>query len=443
MIRIVTVSLVVALTSPLLAQPPVAIVDLKPTRATPTATLGALAGIKQLSDGRVLVNDGGHRQVRLYDATLRTYSIVADSVAGTRTSYGRQALPFVRWMGDSVVMLDLDAQALVVIAGDGTTRRSVALPSGGRGNMGPFMRAGPALDHQGRLYYRSPPTPVSRPILGADGQPTGGFSVSTQLGDSAAIVRFDMDLRRVDTVGIIQQLAGGVSMVPQTGGGQKTKLTINPLRTVDDWAVLSDGTIAFVRGHDYHVDWILPDGSTRASGKLPFDWKRLTDADKQALIDSARAAENLKWAVNPQNAMRAAASGGDANSGAAASGRSGGRGDDASSSPAQPQPPIIEFVPLSVMADYYPPIRSGSVTADADGNLWVLPTTSAQSKSGELVYDVINPRDGLLLRARVPTGRSVVGFGKGGVVYLAAGSLSAGFALESALLSSAPSVRRQ
>lgn len=420
---------------PALVAQSVKIVDLEVKSTTPTATLGAIAGIKQLSDGRVLVNDGGHRQVRLYDAVLVRYAVIADSFPGTRTSYGRQALPFVRWQGDSVAMVDLDAQALVVIDGDGKTRRSVALPSGGRASMGPFMRTGPALDEKGRLYYRSPPTPVTRPILGPDGSPTGGVSMSTQLGDSGVIVRFDMELRRIDTVGIIQQLAGGVSMVPQAGGGMRTKLTINPLRTVDEWAVLSDGTVAFVRGHDYHVDWILPDGTKRATEKLPFDWKRLSDADKQALIDSARTAENKRWAESPQNAMRVAA-GGDATAsgaGTRASGRSGG-GDADAPIATQPPPPIIEVVEPRAMADYYPPIRAGAATADADGNLWVLPTTSAQSRKGELVYDVINPKDGLRLRVRIPVGRSVVGFGSGGVVYLAAGSIASGFALERAVL---------
>ena len=77
---------------------------------------------------------------------------------------------------------------------------------------------------------------------------------------------------------------------------------MNPLITVDDWAVLSDGTIAFVRGHDYHIDWIHTDGSKVSTGKLPFDWKRLTDDDKQKLIDSARTAADKAAADAKANA---------------------------------------------------------------------------------------------------------------------------------------------
>ena len=70
------------------------------------------------------------------------------------------------------------------------------------------------------------------------------------------------------------------------------------------------------------------------------------------------------------------------------------------------------------MADYYPPIRYGGATADEDGNLWLLPTTSAQSRRGELVYDVVNPHHINFYRVRMPVGRSIAGFGKNGVIYL-------------------------
>ncbi len=80
--------------------------------------------------------------------------------------------------------------------------------------------------------------------------------------------------------------------------------------------------------------------------------------------------------------------------------------------------PTLEFVPLKEMPDYQPPIRSGAAKADLDGNLWILPTTSAQSKAGELVYDVVNSKGELFQRVRLPVGRSIAGFGHKGVVYL-------------------------
>src|SRR6185295_10205649 len=58
----------------------------------------------------------------------------------------------------------------------------------------------------------------------------------------------------------------------------------------DDWAVLSDGSIAFVRGHDYHIDWIRPDGAMASSAKLPFDWQRLAEESKTEADMAARLA---------------------------------------------------------------------------------------------------------------------------------------------------------
>jgi hypothetical protein len=71
----------------------------------------------------------------------------------------------------------------------------------------------------------------------------------------------------------------------------------------------------------------------------------------------------------------------------------------------------------------------GAAIADRDGNLWILPR-SALSKNGELVYDVVNPKQGLVRRVRLPAGRSIAGFGKDGVVYLQAGDVTNGFTLE-------------
>ena len=86
--------------------------------------------------------------------------------------------------------------------------------------------------------------------------------------------------------------------------------------------------------------------------------------------------------------------------------------------PSAPSYRIADPVPISEIADYYPPIRPNAAKADLDNHLWILPTTSAQSKNGELIYDVVNNRGVLLKRVRMPVGRSIAGFGKGGVLYL-------------------------
>src|SRR5688572_21022312 len=59
----------------------------------------------------------------------------------------------------------------------------------------------------------------------------------------------------------------------------------------DDWAVRPDGSVAFVRGIDYRVDYLHADGTRTSSPKLPFEWQRMTDADRERLVDSVKTAQ--------------------------------------------------------------------------------------------------------------------------------------------------------
>ena len=62
-------------------------------------------------------------------------------------------------------------------------------------------------------------------------------------------------------------------------------------------------------------------------------------------------------------------------------------------------------------------MKSGTMLADAAGNVWVLPSTSAQTAGG-LLYDVINRNGEIFQRVRIPPGRALAGFGGDGAVYL-------------------------
>ena len=215
---------------------------------------------------------------------------------------------------------------------------------------------------------------------------------------------------------------------------------MDPIRTIDEWAVLADGSIAFVRGHDYHIDWIRPNGATASSAKLPFDWKQLNDDDKRRIIDSTRAQLSATIAngsfldrAEQVQLLR----------GAAAQAAGGGAPQDGGGRARAPASPVggapgfagysllpTDVISVEQVADYYPPIRTGATIADLEDNLWILPTTSKQSKQGELVYDVINRKGELFQRVRIPLGRLIVGFGKGGTVFMISGDRASGFYLE-------------
>jgi hypothetical protein len=206
------------------------------------------------------------------------------------------------------------------------------------------------VDDRGRLLYRGVamrqgPVKVSM----------NGGAPPLSSSDSQPILRADLETRRVDTVGVVQNLSARRVVETTDANGAVTITTyVNPLQTGDEWAVLSDGTVAVVRGHDYHVDWLTPDGEWTSSDKLPFDWKRVSDDDKPRLRDSTVVALARQDSINL--ARRMAMMGGA--TGSAAEARSG-RG---SGSGAPPRPRIrsvTAVVPLTEIPDFVPPIRPG------------------------------------------------------------------------------------
>lgn len=394
-----------------------------PVAAT-TAPLGLVFGVRHLPGGKLLVNDASRRQVVVFDESLTSRSVTIDSTPGTPNSYGPRSAPIIPYLGDSTLFVDMTSQSLLVIGPDGRIARVMAAPR--PDDLMFLSQSGSAVDARGRLIYRGAQR-MAMPAGGRLGEPQ-----TMTPPDSAPVVRADFESGRLDTIGRVRTTGGTRVTTSFNAAGQRTaKIVMNPVMQVDEWAVLADGSVAFVRGADYHIDWIDPDDSRRSTAKMPFDWRRLQDEDKQALIDSARTAQEAARSRvqagiasgNVSMDVAAARAGAEVGRqvivmGAASAAGGGGGGGAAPAAPMNMMVPEVEFVPLNEIPDYFPPIRPGAARADLDGNLWILPTTSAQSQGGELVYDVVN-RDGKLFqRVRVPSGRSLAGFGPGGIVYL-------------------------
>ena len=248
--------------------------------------------------------------------------------------------------------------------------------------------------------------------------------------DSGSIVRVDLASRQVDTVAWVRIPRPKIEMDRDTLGNIRPRVTMNPLPTVDEWAVLADGSVAIVRGHDYHVEFVRPDGTRQSAPKVPFDWQRLTDEDKVAFLDSLQAARERFLASQPAPATQPQVST------SRTTGPEGerrvqtmvmaGPGPGAAAAAAGGNPLAgmmmsrnVSFVRAEELPDYKPPFFAGSVRADGDGNLWVL-TIPTKPLAGGSVYDVINGKGELIDRVQIPKDRSIVGFGKGGIVYLAA-----------------------
>lgn len=391
--------------------------EMAPPSAASTHPFRFIFTVRETTGGRVLVNDALRHQLLIVDANLSNPVVVIDSANPGGQAYGDWPAPTLKWRGDSSIHLDVPSRSWLVLDDMGKIIRPIAPPK--QSDYSRPMMDQSGYDASGNVIYRAFTTMVADTSTSRDGT----FTRKSHPADSIGLVRGNFTTRVVDTIAKLKQDGSTKAVQSTTFAGKKLlHVSYNPLVPIDEWAALSDGTIAIVRGHDYHVDYLLPDGSRKSSAKLPFDWKRLTDDDKQHLIDSTRAiVEGVR--------ARAADAGGpvagnDAvvlffRNATTVNPRGIPTNATANLPPKSVEPTVTyEFSPLSEIADYYPPIRIGATRADEDGNLWMLPTTSAQSKHGELLYDVVNPRTDAFYRVRLPVGRSIAGFGKNGAVYL-------------------------
>lgn len=381
---------------------------------TSSEGFAAVSQVRALPGGRLLVNDNRGRRVVLLDSTLRTLAVVADTTGATAHAYGSALGGLIAYRGDSTLFVDPTILSMLLIDANGKIVRTMAVPQPNEVNYligGPFGT--PGLDPQGRLVYQARVGGLVRIARVPD---LGQRSIEAA-PDSAMVVRFNLSTRSSDTVAKFEI----PSVVTRTTRDENrlttVTTTINPIPWTDDWALLSDGTVAIVHGRDYRVDFIGSDGPIVSTPRLPFEWRRLSDSEKTAIIDSAR---TVMEEVEGRRAPLATPA------------------DSAKPQTRRLPPPestlptpshapaaapaafitrATDFVSLDQMPDYRPPFRQGAARGDSDGNLWV--RTSNVVNSG-VVYDVISRKGTIVARVQIPPGRVIAGFGSGEVIYMGA-----------------------
>ena len=466
-----------AQTSPSRQGPPVR--QIATAAAVSKQPIGQLGAVRELPDGRVLVNDVGSRRLLLLDTLLQTERVVLDSASEKENTYGTRAGALIGHRGDSTLFVDPGSLALLVLDPRGDIVRVRSVPraqdvfrygSTGFGGSG----TGAFTDARGRIVYRvnARPAPPAR-------RPPRGVPYIPSEPDSAFVVALDPETRRLDTLGAVRTPKQEVSVRVSPTGGWNWSSTVNPVPTADEWAVLSDGTVAFVRWLDYRVDYLNPDGTRSSSDKIPHDWQPISAADKERIVDSVTTersrSQRMSYVTSviryvntygrkypqgftapegyrppsgfargwrlppgvtiPPDYIYACAPSEEAKLVSA-------EGDtvDASASPTTmmrggrptcvpqpvpnlarvPEPPTLRDVSVSHprhLPDFYPPFTSGAVRADMDGNLWVRAEQRDQPRGGP-VYDVISRQGKLTDRLQLPRGYQLVGFGRDRVVFL-------------------------
>jgi hypothetical protein len=404
------------------AQSRPAIRPLGPTLATTTDSIGLVTNVRALPGGRLLVNDIASRRVLLLDSTMKIVSVVADSTPSTANAYGPRPGSLIAFRGDSTLFVDPASLSMLVIDPQGKLGRTMSVP---RSQDAGMLSTGlGAYFSNGHLVYRGMPNVAVR----MTGTGSGG-TPQVEVPDTMAVVRVNLQTRVLDTVGFIK-IPKTRPIISRSDDKISVAIEINPLPTIDEWVVTSTGDIAILRGKDFHVDWIGADGQRRSSPKVAFDWKRLTDEDKSRLADSVQKILDKQFTSGSAGgsalqqgfqAMMGGGGGGGAPMNIRMEVRAGdGMGAGAAGPTRMPQltQPKLTVVSASELPDYQPAFLASSARADLDGNIWIQTIPTKPQPAG-VVYDILNKDGQAIDRVLIPEGRSILGFGPGGVVYLA------------------------
>jgi hypothetical protein len=402
-----------------------AIRPLGPVTATSTEAFGVVSNLRALPGGRALVNDVVNRRVVLLDEKLSVVKVVADTTAATANAYGANPGNLIAFRGDSTLFVDAQSLSMLVITPSGEVARVMSVPRSQDAMMLASAGLGGAYYSNGHLVYRGRPAMQFRAS-----NTSGGPPQMPTMPDTMPVVRVNLQTRVLDTLAYMKVPNTRTTMNTTEDGKLQPSIELNPLPVVDEWTVTPAGDIAIVRGRDYHVDWVSANGEKRASPKVAFDWKRMTDEDKIKLIDSVKAIRERQLAANPGQGQDIARAFGSAMGGGAGGGggaapqvvmrfemRGDGGGPGGPVRAPQVVAPNFTYVSPSELPDYQPAFFANSLRADAEGRLW-LSTIPTKPQPAGTVYDVLNALGEAVERVLVPEGRSIVGFGPGGVVYL-------------------------
>ncbi len=371
----------------------------------PLSQFAPAPSIRQLANGTVLVSDRVGRKLMLFDSALSNPRTILDSSS---------ASPALRFVGPQL--------------NPGAPLSATAITPAAHGILSPFAGDSTlfvdAISHTWLVL--GPRGEVGRAMISSGVtqwiDPTGRFAFTRDPGTFLplrpsiwfATPRDSLPLLRI-SVGARRDTLTWLKVPVRTISNQQA----NPIPVNDDWAMLRDGSIAVVRARDFHIDWFEPDGTQRSTDRIPFDWVRLTQERKQALVDSLRS----YYLAHPTNF---AASVGDR----------------------MVRVTLPDIVPISLLPDYVPPFGEYTATGDADLHLWIRIFTngefprsaepggarqppwvtpfmnslsagvSLKPPTGPPVYYVID-KDGMVVdRVQVPAGWGIAGFGVGGKVYL-------------------------
>ena len=346
------------------AQAPAQSGDVAPRRLGAPITrypgpFSAIAGVRELPNGRLLVSDAREKRVVVLGADGEVVRSIGREGRGPGEFVTPGGLYPVR--GDTTYLYDRAQDRFLVIDPElraGDTRE----PRGGRtgtrvSDWDPYQ-----VDSLGRVVRQE--RSVRR----------------DPAGDEASgewLVRYDPATARNDSITILR-------LPPRTvrRDGPITVSQEQPFGPRDAWALAADGRVALVRAEPYSVEW-WRDGRIITRGPEVVHRPVRVMAEDRAAYQEARQRSSARIAIGGQ----------------------GGRAPTV----VTPRGPGLEFPEVKA------PFGSRSARIDAGGRVWV--ERSRPHGATETIHDVFDGAGHLVERIALPAGHRIVGFGHG-VVYV-------------------------
>lgn len=314
----------------------------------------------ELKNGDILVHDS--REKRLVVTSFSTQEQRDAAREGSGPAEFRSVMAMWRGLGDSVQVLDLMQQRILVLDPTGRARRTQ--PMAGAGDPMALMRTPftRTVDAQGRWYGE-----------GRDMRIEGG---RMSFGDSVVVVRTDPRTAKADSLIRFVNIVQAPEMSPQV-----MRMRVPGYPKYDIWGVFPDGRVMLLRADGYVPEIVLPNGQRRRAAALPYARLPVTEADKKAMMDSVQKAldEGLRQA--------------------------------AGMAPAGAQMPRFELVPPEPWQTEKPPFTGDRILVDSRGRAWVPVVDRTPGQR----YDILNADGAIVDAIKLPPRVQLLGFGASGM----------------------------
>jgi hypothetical protein len=323
-----------------------------------------IGGVRELSNGKVLISDPMERTVQLVDLTAGTATKVGREGQGP----GEYSFPgeLLGLPGDSTLLVDRMNRRFLMILPNGKTSETISFPS----ELGGGMSDPRGVDAVGRIYFQGS-------LL-----PSGRLDPGVRTADSVPLLRWDRKRSVIDTVARLKVPSMSINSSGSGGAARMVMIRAQPFSPEDAWAVAPDGRVGIARVTDFHVEWFSSARQKTVGQVNSFQRIRVNEADKEAQR-RASARPRMFVTAGPGGTSRASA------------------------------PPPPADMPEPEYPEFKPPFPARGAWVAPDGRLWLLRTRVGGDPNP--TFDVFDARGALVGKVTIPKDRRIVGFGRNSV----------------------------